>query len=102
MEDLEATDVDLDTGSGSIGLDLRSDVESISIDTGSGDVRIAVPSELGAEIEIETGSGDIEIDVPHESSRHRDSYFSGKVGDGLGMISVETGSGGVRLVSRKL
>ncbi|MGH7475658.1 MAG: DUF4097 family beta strand repeat-containing protein [Longimicrobiales bacterium] len=88
----------LDTGSGSIDLGLLSDVESARLDTGSGSVRLRVPAELGAELEIETGSGGIDVDVPVEVARMARNSFVGRIGDGVGRIVVDTGSGGVRLV----
>ncbi len=90
--------VHLDTGSGSVSIELVSDVEELAIDTGSGDVRVGIPESLGAGVRVETGSGDIEIDVSHETEKLRRSFFRGRIGDGLGEIRIDTGSGAVSLV----
>lgn len=99
VEGTSARTVDLDTGSGRIEIGLMSDVERLTAETGSGSVVLRVPSDLGAEIEIDTGSGAIDLGVPVQATRIDRSYLLGRIGDGGGRISIETGSGDVRLAS---
>ena len=89
--------IKLDSGSGSVDLDLRSDVDDVRIESGSGGVTLGIPESLGAAIRIDTGSGGIDTDIPIQVKKAERSYLSGTIGDGKGEISIETGSGGVRL-----
>ena len=89
--------VKLDSGSGSVELDLRSDVDEVRIESGSGGVTLGIPESLGAAIRIDTGSGGIDTDIPIQVKKAEHSFLSGTIGDGKGEISIETGSGGVRL-----
>jgi lia operon protein LiaG len=94
---VRARDIVLDTGSGSIDLDLTDDVESLRVDSGSGGITLTVPRNLGAELVAETGSGGVDIDVPFELRRKERGYLSGRLGDGRGRITIDTGSGSVRI-----
>lgn len=87
----------LDTGSGGVTADLRVSPTSLSVDTGSGDIAVTAPPNLGAEVEIETSSGDVETDFQLQVTRHSREHLEGRIGDGRGRISIETGSGDVRL-----
>ena len=89
--------IKLDSGSGSVELDLRSDVDEVHIESGSGGVTLGIPESLGAAIRIDTGSGGIDTDIPIQVKKAEHSFLSGTIGDGKGEISIETGSGGVRL-----
>jgi len=89
--------VKLDSGSGAVELDLRSDVDEVRIESGSGGVTLGIPESLGAAIRIDTGSGGIDTDIPIQVKKAEHSFLSGTIGDGKGEISIETGSGGVRL-----
>jgi lia operon protein LiaG len=87
-----------ETGSGNIDAELVTDVADLSVETGSGDVILRVPENLGAMVDFDTGSGRIEAEVPLEVRRWAKDHVTGKMGDGQGRLSVETGSGDVRLV----
>ena len=89
--------IKLDSGSGSVELDLKADVDDVRIESGSGGVTLGIPESLGAAIRIDTGSGGIDTDIPIQIKKAERSYLSGTIGDGKGEISIETGSGGVRL-----
>jgi DUF4097 and DUF4098 domain-containing protein YvlB len=89
--------ITLDTGSGSVELDLRADVESLRIDSGSGGVTLGIPESLGAAIRIDTGSGGIDTDIPIQVRKAERNYLNGSIGDGKGEIIIETGSGGVKI-----
>ncbi len=90
--------VAIDSGSGHVELALAGDCESLVVDTGSGGVTLRVPEAFGARYEVQTGSGGIEIAVPHET-RHADhGEERGRIGDGRGRVTIDTGSGGVRIL----
>jgi lia operon protein LiaG len=89
--------IKLDSGSGSVELDLRADVDALQIESGSGGVTLGIPESLGASIRIETGSGGIDTDIPVQVRKTERNFLSGTIGDGKGEITIETGSGGVRL-----
>jgi DUF4097 and DUF4098 domain-containing protein YvlB len=97
LGEVQSKRIKLDSGSGSVDLDLRSDVDDVRIESGSGGVTLGIPESLGASIRIDTGSGGIDTDIPIQVKKAERSYLSGTIGDGKGEISIETGSGGVRL-----
>ncbi len=94
----KAPRVGLETGSGTVTVELQSQVDRLDVETGSGDVVITAPANLSAELVMDTGSGDISTDFPLTVTRTARDHLRGTVGDGKGKISVETGSGGVRLI----
>ena len=97
LAQVQSKRITLDSGSGSVELDLRADVESVRIESGSGGVTLGIPESLGAAIRIDTGSGGIDTDIPIQVRKAERNYLNGTIGDGKGEISIETGSGGVRL-----
>jgi DUF4097 and DUF4098 domain-containing protein YvlB len=97
LAQVQSKRITLDSGSGSVELDLRADVESVRIESGSGGVTLGIPESLGAVIRIDTGSGGIDTDIPIQVRKAERNYLNGTIGDGKGEISIETGSGGVRL-----
>ena len=101
LSSVSAGTLRLDTGSGTVDLDLISNVRSLVIDTGSGGVVLSVPSVIDAELEIDIGSGGITIDVPIEYRKKSRSYVFGLLGSGEGRISIDTGSGSVKVVRRR-
>jgi lia operon protein LiaG len=50
---------------------------------------------------MDTASGDIDTDFPLAVTRTARDHLQGTVGDGKGKISVETGSGEIRLLKGK-
>ena len=88
----------LETGSGNISTDVRGPVRDLSLETGSGDISVRAPASLAGEVEIETASGEIETDFPIQVTRHSRDHVVGKIGDGVGRVAIETGSGNVRLL----
>lgn len=93
--------VALDTGSGSVEVELMTRVDDLIVDTGSGSVTLYLAPDTGAEIVADTGSGGIDVDVPVQIRSVKRDHLEGRVGDGRGRISVETGSGGIRLLPRR-
>ena len=91
-------ELSFDTGSGSVDVALTATFRSLHIETGSGDVTLKVPPELGAQVELDTGSGDIDLGgLTLQVRRVQHDHIEGVLGDGRGKLSVETGSGDVRL-----
>jgi hypothetical protein len=97
LRGVQAPDIVLDSGSGSVGLELKADVSSVRIDSGSGSVTLGIPESLGAEFEASTGSGGVDFDFPVQILRKSDDFVRVKLGDGHGRISIDSGSGPVRL-----
>ncbi len=98
FEGLSAPRVECDTGSGSVHLALLSDVDRLIVDTGSGAVTLLVPEELGAELRLDTSSGRISVDVPGAVvDISKRGYLRGTLGDGVGRVVVDTGSGNVKI-----
>lgn len=95
-----AQEVRLDTGSGSVRCALGSNPTNLDVDTGSGSVTLTLPPTYSATLEIETGSGGIEVDFPVEARRFGSDHLTGRIGDGRGMLRVDTGSGSVRILRR--
>jgi lia operon protein LiaG len=101
--DIEATgssgdDVSFETGSGNVDVTLVTTFRSLSVQTGSGDVTLRVPPTVGAEVDLDTGSGDIDLGgLTLQVRRIERDHVTGTLGDGKGRLSVETGSGNVRL-----
>ncbi len=93
--------IELDTGSGTVELGLESDIETLRLDSGSGDVILRAPATLGARLEAETGSGEVHGSLIEGFTRRRDEdRVVGTIGDGQGMITIDSGSGDVRLERR--
>ena len=90
--------VTAETGSGGITLELLTDVQRLKVETGSGGATIRVPATLSAEIDAETGSGGFSTDFEVTTRRVGRNHISGRIGDGKGRISIEAGSGSVRLL----
>jgi hypothetical protein len=97
LKNIASPDLVIDSGSGSIGLQLVADVKSMRIDSGSGSVTIGVPESLGAELVAETGSGGIDFGIPVTLLKKDEDYVRAKIGDGDGRISIDSGSGHIRL-----
>lgn len=101
--DIDATgssgdEVSFETGSGNVDVALVTTFRSLRVETGSGDVTLRVPPTVGAEVELDTGSGDIDLGgLTLQVRRIEHDHITGTLGDGKGRLSVETGSGNVRL-----
>ncbi len=97
---LSSNDVTIDTGSGGVSLDLTRSARSVRIESGSGGVSLIMPDGINATVDIETGSGGITTDFPIRTNRVERRSLHGSIGDGSGRITIETGSGSVRLQRR--
>ena len=99
LEGVAAPEIEVDTGAGSVEVELLSDVDALKVDTGAGSVTVSVPAGLGATVEIDSGSGGIDVeDLTMEVRSVQWDHVSGRIGDGLGEIAIDTGAGRVRLV----
>ncbi len=99
LDAVKASDVALDTGSGSVTVSLVSGIDRLDVDTGSGGVTIRAPRDLSAEVELKTGSGSFDLDFPVQTRSVRRDYLKGTIGSGKGRIHVDTGSGGIRILT---
>jgi lia operon protein LiaG len=90
--------VSAETGSGGITIEILSDIQRLTVETGSGGATVRVPATLSAEIDAETGSGGFSTDFEVTTRRVGRNHISGRIGDGKGRISIEAGSGSVRLL----
>jgi len=97
---LAAERLSLDTGSGDISLALDSDIERLSLDSGSGDVTIYAPPGLGARLTADTGSGSLEVRLAMSDRQQDEDGMRGTIGDGRGQITIDAGSGDVRILPR--
>lgn len=95
-----AAEVLVDTGSGSVEAELLAQIDRVEIDTGSGAITLRVPGGIGAEIEADSGSGGVEVDLDARVERADRTSFVGTVGDGRGRVTLDTGSGRIRVVAR--
>ena len=91
-------ELSFETGSGDVDIALVTTFRSVHIETGSGNVTLKVPPTVGAEVDLDTGSGDIDLGgLTLQVRRIEHDHVTGTLGDGKGRLSVETGSGDVRL-----
>jgi hypothetical protein len=90
-----------DTGSGGVHLVIDElHGGPIHVDTGSGSVSLDLPSDPSATISASTSGGGIHVDLPNVNwvkDDHGDKTFS--IGKGEAKISLETGSGSIRVRS---
>lgn len=94
-----ADELSFETGSGNVDVALVATFQSARIETGSGDVTLRVPPTAGAQVDLGTGSGDIDLGgLTLQVRRIQSDHVTGTLGDGRGRLSVETGSGNVRLM----
>ena len=98
VDRLRAPQVRAETGSGGVALDLVGDVQAVDVETGSGGVTIRAPATLNAEVNVETGSGGFQTDFEITTRRVSRNHVEGRIGAGKGRLSVEAGSGTVRLL----
>jgi hypothetical protein len=91
-------ELSFETGSGDVDVALVTTFRSVRIETGSGNVTLKVPPTIGAEVDLDTGSGNIDLGgLTLQVRRIEHDHVTGTLGDGKGRLSVETGSGNVRL-----
>jgi lia operon protein LiaG len=101
LNGVRATTLRMDTGSGDVEVALLSDTDNIIVDTGSGNVTIAVPSGFGSTVNLSTSSGDVDTELEIQVTRRGRQHLVGRIGDGQGRMTIETGSGNVTLRSSR-
>lgn len=95
---LRVRTLSMDTGSGGVRLALLTSPESLHVESGSGDVTLTLPANFSATLHVETGSGRITSEFEMQmTGRSRDNLVA-KIGSGTGRVTIETGSGNVRLL----
>jgi len=99
LDGLAAKRAKVDTGSGNVTIALLTRTPDLEVDTGSGSVRVTVPEDLSAQLHFETGSGGIRSELPVTLNRHERGLLDGRIGGGEGRLRVDTGSGGVALLT---
>lgn len=97
LEEVSCPEMELDTGSGAVDVEVLTDVDELTVDTGSGSITVRLPASVGARIEVDSGSGQIDVDLPVEVQEMERDHLRGILGDGRGEITLDTGSGGVRI-----
>jgi len=95
--DSSAESVTIDTGSGSVHGTFTASPDDIEIDTGSGSVTLGLPADYSARVAVETSSGDIDFDFPVQVRHFERNEVNGTIGSGNGTLSIDTGSGSVRI-----
>lgn len=95
----ETSELLLDTGSGSVDVALLSTLRSAEIDTGSGGVTLTMPAGLNAELVLDSGSGGVDVDMPVRIIERSRNFLRATAGEGGGTITIDTGSGGIRIRS---
>lgn len=96
-----ADQAELDTGSGSISLQLdRMGSGNFKLDTGSGSITLGLPANASADIRASTGSGGIDLDLDEgvKLRRKERDELSFSIGAGAARVTLDTGSGGIRIV----
>jgi hypothetical protein len=78
---------------------LLSTLRSAEIDTGSGGVTLTMPSGLNAELVLDSGSGGVDVDMPVRIIERSRNFLRATAGEGGGTITIDTGSGGIRIRS---
>lgn len=94
---VKAASLNMDTGSGDVEMALLADTDDIMVDTGSGDVTVMVPPGFGSAVNLSTSSGDVETEVEIAVTRRGRQHLVGRIGDGQGRMTIETGSGNVTI-----
>jgi lia operon protein LiaG len=95
---LQSPRVRAETGSGGVSIELMGEVRDLDVETGSGGVTIRAPATLNAEVNVETGSGGFQTDFEITTRRVSRNHVEGRIGEGKGRVTVEAGSGTVRLL----
>lgn len=93
-----ADDMLIDSGSGEVDVALTNSVRTLRVDSGSGDVTLRLPASYGATVEVDAGSGGIDAEVPLRITRRSRTALVGTIGDGSGRLTIDAGSGEIRLV----
>lgn len=102
IDELSADAAMIDTGSGRVRVELvEMGSGDFEVDTGSGSITFLMPADPSARVEAETSSGGIDVDVDGaDFSRDKRDHVRFEVGNGDAEVSLDAGSGGIRIASR--
>jgi len=93
--------VSANSGNGDIDVSIGKldRVPDMSFSTGNGQVRLTLPSGLGAELDASTGNGNVTSDFPItlRSGRLDPSRLRGTLGNGGGRLTISSGNGDIEI-----
>ena len=93
--------VSANSGNGEIDISIGKleRMPDMSFSTGNGEVRLTLPSGLGAELDASTGNGTVTTDFPVtlRSGRLDPSRLRGTIGNGGGRLTISSGNGDVEI-----
>jgi hypothetical protein len=96
--------VSANSGNGDIDVSIGKldRVPDMSFTTGNGQVRLTLPSGLGAELDASTGNGSVTTDFPVtlRSGRLDPSRLRGTLGSGGGRLTISSGNGDVEILRK--
>ena len=98
---LSARRARIEASAGDMTVGFVSRVDSLSAESGSGVITLRLPATFGAEVEAQTGSGEITSDFPVRPPLTKRGELRGSIGDGHGRVTIDAGSGDIRLVRAK-
>ena len=98
LDGASASKLSVDSGSGSIRVRLLKNADDVHMDAASGSITLEAPGDLSARFRIECPRKHLHIDFPAEIESGDDDVTVGRIGDGKGRISIDAGSGSVRLI----
>jgi len=68
------------------------------LETGDGSVSLELPGDLGADVDLHTGDGHIDLEMPVSTSGQlRQNEVRGKLNGGGNLLTIRTGDGSIRL-----
>ncbi len=97
LDGLAGPSLELETGSGDVSLRLAANPDRLDVSTGSGSVRVRGLEGWNATLDLETGSGDFTVDFPMQLVRREQDRITGRIGEGRGRVTIETGSGDITI-----
>jgi len=93
--------VSANSGNGDIDVSIGKldRMPDMSFSTGNGEVRLTLPTGLGAELDASTGNGNVTTDFPEtlRSGRLDPSRLRGTIGNGGGRLTISSGNGDVEI-----
>lgn len=94
-------ELDLKTGDGRVEVHANSGSllgAGWRLETGDGSVSLDLPSDLAADVDLHTGDGHIDLDMPVSTSgKIRQNDIHGKINGGGSLLSIRTGDGSIHL-----
>ena len=91
-------EVEADTGSGNVEVAVARS-RDVTVETGSGDATVRVPRRSGWDVDLDGGSVEIDRALDFQGRTER-REARGRIGSGGAQLTVDTGSGPIRVLSR--